>query len=370
MTLPALAVAAWLLLSAARAGTTTRLQAMSAAGELHFEPTQSFRTRGPITGRSGFTPGGGLYVGAHDGVLYALDARLLLRWKRDLGASIYGGVLVSPDGDVYVGTDAHDLWSFDGQGHLRFRVALGAPIETAPAWSGAGLAIVCAGREVVGVKPDGTITFRFAGWGKFSSNPVTGPDGSVFVGSQDGNFYALRADGTERFRVHTGAAVDSDALLGPAGEVYFADLAGHVHAFRASGERAWVVALGGAVRAPLSRGPAGELMGVTQGPVVRLFALDPHTGRRLAERVVALTDGDDAGRHGGVVGDEAGRLWLSAPGEQLWRLGSLRGVVHSLALAARSADTPHFGDDGHLVLVQSDGQVLRGRVGVIPSLLP
>src|ERR1017187_319235 len=50
--------------------------------------------------------------------------------------------------------------------------------------------------------------------GVFSS-PAIGPDGTIYFGSENGNFYALNADGTEKWEINLGSPIDSSPVLGP-----------------------------------------------------------------------------------------------------------------------------------------------------------
>ena len=65
------------------------------------------------------------------------------------------------------------------------------------------------GRYRSGEKP---WAFR-TGRGIFST-PVIGDDGTVYVGSADGNFYALGKDGKQAWRFKTGGIIDAAAALG------------------------------------------------------------------------------------------------------------------------------------------------------------
>jgi len=366
---PALLVAGVLSLAASEAQRTPRLKPIGSEA-LPFSPTARFALGAEVTGRPAYGPDGGVYVGAQNGFLYALDATLRLQWKRDLGAPIYGGVLLTPEGTLYVGTEGKVLWSFDRRGNLLRKTTLDAPIETTPAWSNRGHIIVTVGREVVALGPDGAIVFRARAWGKFLSNPIVDDEGGVYAGSQDGNFYAFGADGVERFRVHPGPAIDSDAVLGPEGSSFFADTQGRVHAIDEWGEIRWAVALGSAVRAPLARGPNDTLLALTQGPRVCLFVLAMESGHILAKHVIALTDSEDSRVPSGPTVDAGGRVWFGGPSDKLWLLATLRGPARSLALPAPLSARPWIGESGNLLMTESTGELVLGRVGVIPSLLP
>jgi outer membrane protein assembly factor BamB len=80
------------------------------------------------------------------------------------------------------------------------------------------------------------------GNGVFSS-PVVGADGTIYVGSADRTFYALRRDGSVRWSVTTGEIIDSAGLLDDRGRVYFGSGDGKLRALdAATGAPAWTFA--------------------------------------------------------------------------------------------------------------------------------
>ncbi|MHB8418407.1 MAG: choice-of-anchor D domain-containing protein [Myxococcales bacterium] len=65
------------------------------------------------------------------------------------------------------------------------------------------------------------------------SSPAVGGDGTVFVGSSDGNFYAINgSNGTLKWKYPVGAAVNSSPAIGSDGSVYFAADDGNLYALR------------------------------------------------------------------------------------------------------------------------------------------
>jgi len=77
------------------------------------------------------------------------------------------------------------------------------------------------------------------GKGIFSS-PVVDGEGTVYVGSADQRFYAIRRDGTVKWFIQTGEIIDSSALLDDRGRVYFGSGDGFVYcADRRDGRIVW-----------------------------------------------------------------------------------------------------------------------------------
>ncbi len=76
------------------------------------------------------------------------------------------------------------------------------------------------------------------GKGIFSS-PVIDRDGTIYLGSADATFYAVRPDGTLKWKQKLGELVDSSALIGEDGTIYVGSGDGHLYAFTAQGEERW-----------------------------------------------------------------------------------------------------------------------------------
>lgn len=70
------------------------------------------------------------------------------------------------------------------------------------------------GRSTIPAHYSGDRPWAFkTGKGVFST-PVIGADGTIYVGSADHNFYAIRPDGTEKWHITTGEIIDSAAAIG------------------------------------------------------------------------------------------------------------------------------------------------------------
>jgi outer membrane protein assembly factor BamB len=87
---------------------------------------------------------------------------------------------------------------------------------------------------------DGAAPWEFRTEAGIFSSPVVGGDGTIYVGSGDSTFHALRPDGTERWSFDTDGVIDSSALLDDLGRVYFGSGDGHLYALDAqTGELVW-----------------------------------------------------------------------------------------------------------------------------------
>ena len=66
----------------------------------------------------------------------------------------------------------------------------------------------------------GTQKWKFATGGAVFSSPAVGANGTIYVGSDDHNVYALNPDGTQKWKFVTGGTVGSSPAVGADGTIY------------------------------------------------------------------------------------------------------------------------------------------------------
>jgi outer membrane protein assembly factor BamB len=169
-------------------------------------------------------PEGEIYVGSKDHNLYAFEDSLTypkLRWKHPFG-TFYDGHLVDsspamgPDGTIYVGVDPYGA---SGQTPV--------PIDTA----------------FYAVNSDGTRRWSFVmGEGGTESSPAIGRDGMVYIGSNDGNLYAIRDLGDDymlEWAFPTGGAIDGSPTVDGCGTIYVGSRDSTIYAINPDGSLRW-----------------------------------------------------------------------------------------------------------------------------------
>jgi outer membrane protein assembly factor BamB len=75
-------------------------------------------------------------------------------------------------------------------------------------------------KKFYALKSDGKLLWSFLTGGQIISSTAIAADGTVYFTSLDGNLYALRPDGSECWRLHTGSARESSPVLDESGNLY------------------------------------------------------------------------------------------------------------------------------------------------------
>ena len=196
-----------------------------------------------------------LYYGCDDGTITALDVRSQqVRWQYETDGRVRSAVTVAAD-VVFAASDDGFVYAIErSSGVLRWGVdvARTSPPRVLPAQ---------------GPPYD---------YDYLQSSPVYA-DGMVFVGSPDGQLYAINAEaGAVRWRFRTAGKVRSTPVVLD-GTVYFGSWDGHVYAIDAtSGKQRWRYDTGGIVQGSPTVSAGLLYVG---SRAASLFALDIHTGR-------------------------------------------------------------------------------------------
>lgn len=171
-----------------------------------------------------------------------------LQWRRDVGGPILSSPVIAPDGTI----------------------VLGAVLKE-------GLHPTI---DVVATRPDGTPKWSFPTAyvdTQVQSSPAIARDGTVYVGAQDGAFYAIAPDGSLAWKHQGASPVVQHPVVAPDGSVYVG-IDGDLHAFAPDGTLLWKTNQGD-VRAPGGPSLATDgtiyVFGGVQGVHTRIYAFLP-----------------------------------------------------------------------------------------------
>jgi outer membrane protein assembly factor BamB/subtilisin family serine protease len=212
-----------------------------------------------------------------------------------------------------------------------------------------------------------TLTIADSSWQVLTGDSVTGapavgPDGSVYVGSDDGILYAVNASGATKWTYTTGSAIDtSSATVSADGSaVYASSEDGYLYAISAAnGSLLW--------RYQLSATPACSPTLASDGSIYvkdsgsTLYAVNPTGSRKWASTVPGASYASPVVAADGTIyiGTDGGTLYAIDPsnGADKWTFSAASAIYTAVAVDA--SGTVYFGTLGGTVYaVDSTGRQL------------
>jgi len=320
----------------------------------------TFEAGAPIETAPVQLPDGTTVIATLAGRVAAVTADGKRDWSLDLHARLYGSPLMDR-GTIYLGADSGKLVAISSRGKIRWQLDTDGEADTAATLAPWGAILMAAGKVLYAVRPDGNVLWRVKAQRKLYGSPAVGPDGTVYVGSQDDRLYAVTREGRIRWSTSLGADVDCAPSVDDDGTVLAGADGGAIVALEgASGKMRWRAQVGGHVRGSLTITRAGAVVAGTYGPAPAVVAIDIATGRELWRFAVQGTGATEFGVHGSPVEDAAGNLYfgaqddvvysLTGDGRLRWRVGT-GGDVDAPVILAGSGRLLAASDDGKLYCV-------------------
>lgn len=207
------------------------------------------------------------------------------------------------------------------------------------------------------------------------SSPAIGPDGTIYVGSQDNYVYAVNSDGSLKWRVQTGDVVRSSPTIAPDGTVYVGSYDNRLYAINPGGTLKWYYITGGDVPSSPAIAVDGTIIFGSKDGFI--YALNPDstlkwrygTGQDVYSSPAIAADGTV------YCGSNDDYLYaLTADGALKWRYSTSRDVQSSPAIAANG--TVYFGSlNGILYALNPDSTLkwsfqTNGQIQSSPVIAP
>jgi eukaryotic-like serine/threonine-protein kinase len=196
----------------------------------------------------------GIYAPNADGVLYALDSDLNLRWKYPTSRAIWASPTSNETCDcVFVASMDHSLYSIDARtGTLKWKSAdLGGALAGSPTFGSNGLLFIgTSGNQMMALNAqDGSIIWVYNTSGWIWSGAAL-HDGNLYFGDLQGNLVALKAEtGVELWTVKADGAILTKPLVFN-DQIYYTTENNFVYAVDLNGNPTWRQEMSAKVYAP------------------------------------------------------------------------------------------------------------------------
>jgi outer membrane protein assembly factor BamB len=191
------------------------------------------------------------------------------------------------------------------------------------------------------VSPDGKVEWKFNASMQIKSSPAIGADGTIYFGSRDRKLYALTPAGGLKWTFVTGAWVDSSPAIAADGTIYFGSWDTNFYALDPNGSLKWVFPSGDIIDSSPAIGVDGTIYFGSHDRY--LYALS--SNGKLRWRFLTqgpVTSSPAIGADGAIYFSSTdGNLYALNPnGMERWRLR--RGGC--------SSSSPVFGENGDIYL--------------------
>ncbi|MEM3845796.1 MAG: PQQ-binding-like beta-propeller repeat protein [Candidatus Parvarchaeota archaeon] len=167
--------------------------------------------------------GSTIYFGSANGYFYALNASNgSEKWSYQTGAGIVSSPALDSNGNVYFGSTDDYVYALNSNGQLIWKYDTGSRIGSSPAISNGVLYIGNEAGYLDAINiTNGQLNWSYKTGGYILSSPAVDADGTIYVGSEDGNLYALNSNGSLYWKYPTGNVVGTSPVIAPGGYVYF-----------------------------------------------------------------------------------------------------------------------------------------------------
>jgi outer membrane protein assembly factor BamB len=210
--------------------------------------------------------------------------------------------------------------------------------------------------------PDGSLKWSHATSGSFDTSAATvGPDGTIYAGGSDGKVYAFNPDGSLKwtYTIPTpsdstlSSAVAASPALAADGTLYVKAEEGHLYALTSAGALKWTFAATGVSYAAPTVAPDGTIYLGTDGGL--FYALTPAGTAKWSAPFATPVSGD--GIYTAAAIDAAGNVYFGTLGGNFYSLDPTGKLRWSYATGAGISSAPALGGTGAVYFGGYDSKV-------------
>jgi outer membrane protein assembly factor BamB len=330
-----------------------------------------------------------------------------LPWAFQTGKGVFSTPVIDGQGTIYVGSGDHYFYALHPDGTVKWKYKTGEIIDSAAALarfdpqtgdtvtfiSGDGFMYHFRSRDTIasdGIADDVSsieerLVWKFEAQARpgvsfnrwFEGNVAIGPDGTLYAGNTNFNYYAIHPDGSLKWTYSTGSNNWSQAAFGDDGTIYWGSVDTFIRAVSPAGVERWRKRTLGFIAASAAIGSDGTVyIGSFDS---NLYALEPVTGRvrwKFATQdhiySSAALGADAAGNTNAIYfGSADGNLYAISPnGKLLWKYDTGAPIRSSpvTGLTPDGQEIVYFGSgNGRLYALNAADGSLRWAYDTTPD---
>ena len=147
-----------------------------------------------------------------------------------------------------------DIWAKEGAQKWAFET--GGSVVSSPAIGSDGTIYVGSNDgNLYAINPTGSLKWTFQTGGAVHSHPAIGSDGTIYVGSWDHYLYAINPDGSLKWTFPTKGEVNSSPIIGSDGTIYVGSWDHYLYAINPDGSLKWTFLTSGQLFSTPAIGP-------------------------------------------------------------------------------------------------------------------
>jgi large repetitive protein len=215
-------------------------------------------------------PDGTIYLANSTGQLFAVAANGSIKWTAQTGPTVKSAPALAPDGTVYHATSDGKMYAVSPQGQMKWSFDFGQHLGPTPLMTAEATGPGGGGGGASGIGS--------------GASPTVGPDGTVYIGANNSNMYAVGPDGSMKWLFEAERELagiwTTPALSADGSTLYFGANKGGVYALNAAnGSRKWQFAVYGSIYASSVLDNRGVLY--TGTTIEHVYAVDSVRGEQI-----------------------------------------------------------------------------------------
>ncbi|MGM0510498.1 MAG: PQQ-binding-like beta-propeller repeat protein [Thermoplasmatota archaeon] len=254
-----------------------------------------------------------------------------------------------------------DIPSEDIEGVLKWKYKTGGAVKSSPIIGSDGTIYVGSDdTNLYAVSSKGKGDFFTFSMASIYSTPAIGSDGAIYVGSEDNNFYSIYSNGTERWTHTTTWSIKSSPVISEDGTIYIVSYDGRMYAFEEDGTVKWKFRGGNFQETSSSPaiGPDGTIYASFGGDT--LYAVNRSGGEKWSfsteGKIFSSPAVDDKGNV--YFGSDDNNIYkVSSNGEMKWSYKT-DGEVRSSPAVDEDQNVYFGSNDGSLYALDKEGSRL------------
>lgn len=251
------------------------------------------------------------------------------------------------------------LWSFKVlaiPGSIRWYLKVRGDVDSSPAIGEDGTVYIGSDDgNLYAISPNGSLKWKFKTSGDVNSSPAVGEDEAVYFGSDDGYLYAVK-NGKIIWKFKADSGIDSSPAVENDGTIYFGTLGGYLYAVR-NGKLLWRLPLGDSIYSSPAVADGTIYIGSLNGVMYAVSRTG--TIKWFLKTHGSIYSSPSIGHDGTVYfGSEDGSLYaVRSDGSIKWKV-NLGDVIYSSAAVDRYGNIYIGSWDGYLYKIGENGKII------------